>query len=102
VNVTWIELDPLASILHFLNHFWIASRLVCSFCDAIAGSLSVASTAVSPAEVAVIDSGEVGGSTVYSSYNNGPSTLPCGTPALTEESSVYSFSTSTSKCLLCK
>jgi hypothetical protein len=35
VNVARINLDPLAFILHFLNLFWIASRLVCSFCDAI-------------------------------------------------------------------
>jgi hypothetical protein len=57
VNVTRTNLDQLASILHFLNHFWIASRLVCSFCEAMAGSLSVASTAVSSAKVAVVDSG---------------------------------------------
>jgi hypothetical protein len=36
----------------------------------MAGSLSVATTAVSLAKVAVVDSGEVGKSTVYSSYNN--------------------------------
>jgi hypothetical protein len=28
VNVTWIDLDLLAFILHFLNQFWIASRSV--------------------------------------------------------------------------
>jgi hypothetical protein len=44
----------------FLNQFSIASRLVCSFCEAIAESLSVATTAVSSAKVAMIDSGEVG------------------------------------------
>jgi hypothetical protein len=60
VNVSWIDLHPLAFILHFLIQFWIASRLVCSFCEAMAGSLSVASTAVSSAKVAVIDSDEVG------------------------------------------
>jgi hypothetical protein len=41
----------------FLNQFWIAARLVCSLCEAMAGSLSVASTAVSSVEVAVLDSG---------------------------------------------
>jgi hypothetical protein len=66
VNVTRIDLDPLAFILHFLNQFWIASRLVCNLCDAMAGSLYVASTAVSSVKFAVIDSGEVGRSTVYS------------------------------------
>jgi hypothetical protein len=30
----------------------------------------------------VVDSGEVGRSAVYSRYNNGPRTLPWGTPAL--------------------
>jgi hypothetical protein len=60
----------------FLNQCWIASRLVCSFCEAVAGSLSVASTAVSSAKVAVVDSDEVGRSVVYTRYNNGPMTLP--------------------------
>jgi hypothetical protein len=86
----------------FLNQFWIASRSVCSLCDTMAGSLSVATTAVSLAKVAVVDSGEVGRSAVYSRYNNGPRTLPWGTPALTEDTSVYAVSTFTRKCLLCK
>jgi hypothetical protein len=51
-------------------------------CEAMAGSLSMATTAVSAAKVAVVDSGEVGRSAVYSRYNNGPRTLPLGTPAL--------------------
>jgi arginyl-tRNA--protein-N-Asp/Glu arginylyltransferase len=50
----------------------------------------MASTAVLSAKVAVVDSGEVGTSAVYSRYNNGPRTLPLGTPALTWENSVYS------------
>jgi hypothetical protein len=60
----------------------------------MAGSLSTATTAVSSAKVAVVDSGE-------SMYNNGHRTLPWGTPALTDDSSVYSVSTFTRKCLLC-
>jgi hypothetical protein len=48
-NVTWFDLDTLAFILHFLNHFWIASGLVCSLRDAMSSSLSVASTTVSSA-----------------------------------------------------
>jgi hypothetical protein len=67
----------------FLNKFWIASRSVCSFCEAMAGSLSEATTAVSSAKVAVVDSGEVARSAVYSRYNNGHRTLPWSTPALT-------------------
>jgi hypothetical protein len=37
----------------------------------MAGSLSVATTEVSSAKVAVVDSGEVGGSAMYGRYNNG-------------------------------
>jgi hypothetical protein len=68
----WIDLDPLALIIQFLNKFWIAGRLVCNFCEAMATSLSVATSAVSSANVAVLDFGEVGTSAVYSRYNNGP------------------------------
>jgi hypothetical protein len=53
-------------------------------------------------KVAVVDSDEVGRSGVYSKYNNGPRTLPWGMPALSEDSSVYSVSAFTRKCLLCK
>jgi hypothetical protein len=67
----------------FLNQFWIASRSVCSFCEAMAGSLPMASTAVSSAKVAVVDSGEVGRSAVYSRYNISLRTLPWDTTALT-------------------
>jgi hypothetical protein len=70
-----------------LNQFRLASRLVCSFCEAIAGSLSMATTAVSSAKVAVVDSDEVGRSAVCSRYNNVPRTLPWGKPALTKENS---------------
>jgi hypothetical protein len=48
------DLDSLAFILHILSHFWIASRLVCSLRDAMVGSLSVATIAVSSAKVDVI------------------------------------------------
>jgi hypothetical protein len=92
VNVTWINLDSLAFILHFLNQFWFASRSGCSLCEAMVGSLSVATTAVSSAKFAVVDCGEVGRPAVYSRYNNGLRTLAWGTPALTEDSSVHSDS----------
>jgi hypothetical protein len=62
----------------------------------------MATAAVLSAKVAVVDPDEVGGSAVYSRYNNVPRTLPWGTPALTEESFVYSVSTFRRKCLLCK
>jgi hypothetical protein len=47
----------------------------------------MASTTVLSAKVAVVYSGEVGRSAVYSRYNNGPRALPLGAPALTGESS---------------
>jgi hypothetical protein len=102
VTVIWIDLEPFAFILHFENKFWNASRLVCSFYEAMAGVLPVATTAVSSAEVSVVDSGEVGRSALYSRYNNGPRTLPWATTALSEDSSVSSVSTFTMKHLLCK
>jgi hypothetical protein len=40
----------------------------------------VASTAVLSAKAAAIYSAEVGRSTVYTRYNNGPRTLPWGSP----------------------
>jgi hypothetical protein len=55
----------------------------------MAGSESVASTAVSSIKVAAVDSGEDGRSTMYTRYNNGPRTLPWGTPTFSGESSVY-------------
>jgi hypothetical protein len=39
LNATLTDLDPLTFILHF-NQFRIASMLVCSFCDAMVGSLT--------------------------------------------------------------
>jgi hypothetical protein len=41
----------------------------------------VARRAVSSANVAMVVVGEVGRSAVYMRYNNGPRTLPGGTPA---------------------
>jgi hypothetical protein len=70
-----IDFDSLPFILHFLNQFWIASRSVCSFCEAMAGSLSVATAAGRQAKVAVVDSSVLGRSAVYSRYNNCPRTL---------------------------
>jgi hypothetical protein len=46
----------------------------------------VASTAVSSAEVTVVDSVVVSRPVLYSRYNNDPRTLPWGTPAFTGRS----------------
>jgi hypothetical protein len=67
VNVMCIDLDPLAFILHFASQLCIASKLVCSLFEAMAGSLAVAITAVSSAKVADLVSGETGRSAVKSS-----------------------------------
>jgi hypothetical protein len=43
----------------------------------MAGTHSVATTAISSSKVAVVDSGEVGRSAVYSRYNNAIALLHC-------------------------
>jgi hypothetical protein len=58
------DVDRLGSVScnsPFLNQFWIASRLVYSLCEAMAGSLSMATTAVSSVKVTAADSGEDAG-----------------------------------------
>jgi hypothetical protein len=50
VNVTWTDLVSLALICQSRSQDWIASRVVCSFGEVVAGSLSVATTAVSSAK----------------------------------------------------
>jgi hypothetical protein len=77
--------------------FFIAARF--AVCVKQWLDLSVASTAVLLAKVAVVDSSEVSMSTVYSRYN-GSGTLPWCTPTLTQESCVYSVLAYTRKCLL--
>jgi hypothetical protein len=54
--------------------------LVCCLCEAMAGSLALATTAVSSAKVGMVEVSEVGRSAVYCRYNNGPMTLPWGMP----------------------
>jgi hypothetical protein len=60
-----VDLDPLASILHFASQLCIASKLACSLREAMAGSFSVAITAVS-AKVADVVSVEIGRSAANS------------------------------------
>jgi hypothetical protein len=83
MNVTWTDLVSLAIIRKVFSQDLIARRVVWSFWEALAGLLSVATTTVSSAKVAVMESGEVGGSAVYSRYSKGPRTLPWETPAFT-------------------
>jgi hypothetical protein len=51
VNVMCVDLDPLAFIHHFVSQLCVASKLVCSLCEAMAGLLLAAITAVSSAKV---------------------------------------------------
>jgi hypothetical protein len=55
VHLTWTNLDSLAFILHLFKRFRIASRLVCSFCETVPRSLSVANIAAPLANVAVVE-----------------------------------------------
>jgi hypothetical protein len=68
----------------------------------MAGSSSVAVTVALSAKVAVVDSCEVRRSPVYMRYISGSRALPWSTPTFRGESSVYSYSTLTLKCLLCR
>jgi hypothetical protein len=69
------------------------------FAVSVKQCLSKVNTAASAANFAVVDSVEVGRSAVHIRYNSGPRTLTWGTPALTEENSVF-CSNFTRKCLL--
>jgi hypothetical protein len=50
------RLESVSFYSSFLNHFWIASRLICSFCEAMDVSLSMVTTALSSAKFAAVDS----------------------------------------------
>jgi hypothetical protein len=75
VNVTWTALVSLALIRQFFSQDWIARRAVWSFWEAVAGSLSAATNAMSSAKVAVMEPGEVGRSAVYRKYSKRPRIL---------------------------
>jgi hypothetical protein len=53
-----VDLDPLAFILHFVSQLCIASKLVCSLGEGMAGSLWL--LLLSSAKVADVVSGEIG------------------------------------------
>jgi len=60
VQITWVDFVSLAFVRHFLSHFCMSSRAVCSLSVAITGSVWAARTAVSSAKVAVSVSAVVG------------------------------------------
>jgi hypothetical protein len=78
VNVKWTDLVSSALIRQFFKPGLDSEEagLEWSFWEAVAGSLSVATTAKSSAKVAVKESDEVGRSAVYSRYSKGSRTLP--------------------------
>jgi hypothetical protein len=80
VKVIWEDFIWFILIFHLSQHSYRRSRWYWSCWDASAGSLFVARRAVSSAKVAIAVLLVVGKSAVYSRYNNGLSTLPCGTP----------------------
>jgi hypothetical protein len=59
-----IGLNSLAFILHFAGQLCVASKLVCSSLEVMAGSLSEAITAVSSAKVVDVISSEISRSAV--------------------------------------
>jgi hypothetical protein len=62
--VIWVDLDPFVFNLNRDRQSCMAFRLFCSFWEALAGSGSIAKTAVSSANVAVVISEEDGRSEV--------------------------------------
>jgi hypothetical protein len=55
-----VDLDPLAFILYFANQLCIASKLVFSLLEGMAGSISVAITAASSEKVVDVVSVQIG------------------------------------------
>jgi hypothetical protein len=76
VKVIWEDFIWFILIFH-LSHLSCRRWYWCCW-DASAGSLFVARRAVFSANIAIVVLLVVGKSAVYSRYNNGPSTLPCG------------------------
>jgi hypothetical protein len=100
-NVTWTNLDPLASILHFFMHFGLQLG---GFAVSVKQWLDHCEWLVLQyrQQTLLWYSGEVGRSTFNSRYNNDPRTLPWSRLAFGGESSVYSVSVFTRNSLLCK
>jgi hypothetical protein len=80
VKVIWEDFVWFILIFQLSHHSCRRSRWYWSCWDASAVSLFVARRAVSSAKLAIVVLLVVGKSAMYSKYNNGPSTLPCGTP----------------------
>jgi hypothetical protein len=76
--------------------------LLAADCSFLVELSTVSSIAVSSANVAMVLFNVVGTSLIWSRCKTGPSTLPCGTPALISFSSEYESSCLTWKCRLVK
>ena len=81
VNVIWWHLLGFAFICLSCSHFSIFVMCSCSNVATVAGLVCLTSTAVLSANVCILLLVVVGMPAVYSVYNIGPKTLPCGTPA---------------------
>ena len=84
-------------ISHCRVQSFISSAALCNFSVASTTSPPTAVIEVSSAKVATVVPSSCGRSLVYRRYKTGPSTLPCGTPALMGLSPEYSLSCLTRK-----
>jgi hypothetical protein len=96
IYVKWKKVDRLCGLVVRVSGYW--TEMYCVSCEVRTAFICY----VEESKGCCGRSGEVGRSVVYNRYNNGPRTLPWGTPALTDYSSVHSVSTFTRKCLLCE
>ena len=80
VNVICVDLFWLTFIRHFCSHFSMPVRWSCRILDAVVGSESFATIAVTSAKVLITVFCYVGRSDVCSVYRRGPRMLPWGTP----------------------
>ena len=89
VNVMWLHLLVFTFICLFCSHFSISVMCSCSSGFFVSGFACLTNMAVSSANVSILLLTVVGMSAVYSVYSIGPTTIPCGTPALISLISEY-------------
>lgn len=82
VNVIWVDFSLFTLIFNCFSQSCSRLRWFWRFSDALLGSTSDERMAVSSAKVAIVVLLVCGMSAVNIRYRKGPSTLPCGTPAL--------------------
>ena len=102
MNVIWLYLLGFVFICFSCSHFPIFVICSCSILTAVSGLVCLTSIAVSSANVNTVLLVVVGMFAVYNVYSIGPSTLPCGTPALMSLTSEYVSLIFIAKVLLLK